>query len=96
MTDPLKQFENWQRQQWHEARFRRAADRHDWRIPFETRVAVLERANEHCEYCGQFFPSGFRRCLDLHHVNYERAYHAELPEDLLALCRDCHEQVHGR
>ena len=80
---------------WHALRFHRAAQRHDPRIPFETRLAVLERANEHCEHCGCFIASGFTRCLELHHLTYERAYCAELPEDLMALCRDCHEGKHG-
>jgi predicted HNH restriction endonuclease len=31
----------------------------------------------------------------LHHLTYERAYHAELPEDLMALCRECHAATHG-
>jgi 5-methylcytosine-specific restriction endonuclease McrA len=83
------------RARWHAARFHREADRHDRRIPHETRVAVLERANEHCEYCGRFIASGFGTCLELHHLTYECAYGSELPEDLTALCRDCHQQAHG-
>lgn len=90
-----KQWRAKERARYHAARFRRAADRHDRRIPFETRVAVLERANEHCEHCGCFIATGFTRCLELHHLTYERAYHAELPEDLMALCRDCHAATHG-
>jgi 5-methylcytosine-specific restriction endonuclease McrA len=84
-----------QRARYHAARFRRDADRHDRRIPFETRVAVLERANEHCEYCGCFIATGFTVCLELHHLTYDRAYGNELPEDLMALCRDCHAGKHG-
>lgn len=32
--------------------------------------------------------------LDVHHLTYERLG-AELPDDLLVLCRDCHELIHG-
>ena len=90
-----REYREAERKRWHAGRFRRDADRHDRRIPFETRVTVLERANEHCEYCGCFIATGFTRCLELHHLTYERAYHAELPEDLMALCRDCHAAEHG-
>jgi 5-methylcytosine-specific restriction endonuclease McrA len=91
----VENYRTWERKQWDAGRFHRAADRHDRRIPFETRVAVLQRANEHCERCGRFIPTGFTPCLELHHLTYERAYHAEVPEDLMALCRDCHQQAHG-
>ncbi len=90
-----REHEEIERGRWHATRFHRAAHRHDSRIPFETRLAVLERANEHCEHCGCFIATGFTRCLELHHLTYERAYHAELPEDLMALCRDCHAGKHG-
>ena len=79
----------------HNYRFHRDADRHDWRIPFQVRVAALTRANEHCEKCGKFIACGFTVCLELHHVTYVRAYGGELPEDLLALCRDCHRGCHA-
>lgn len=95
-AEQLRRFLNAQQTRFESGRFRRAAHRHDWRIPFETRVAVLARANEHCEYCGRFIATGFTACLELHHLTYERAYHAELPEDLMALCRDCHQQAHQR
>ena len=39
-----------------------------------------------CEGCGG-------RWVNLHHVNYERLG-AELDEDVVPLCRDCHEYVH--
>jgi 5-methylcytosine-specific restriction endonuclease McrA len=110
MTDIVDDYINWlfsaegqrehqrfaerERIRWHAGRFRRAADRHDRRIPFETRVAVLERANEHCEYCGRFIASVCAG-LELHHLTYENAYGDELPSDLMALCRECHQQTHG-
>ena len=88
-------YEEIERGRWHATRFHRAAHRHDSRIPFETRLAVLERANEHCEHCDRFIASDFAACLELHHLTYDRAYGNELPEDLMALCRDCHAAKHG-
>jgi hypothetical protein len=32
--------------------------------------------------------------LDVHHLTYERLGR-ESPDDLLVLCRDCHELIHG-
>jgi 5-methylcytosine-specific restriction endonuclease McrA len=85
------------RERRHATRFHRWADRHDRRIPHAVRVAVLTRANEHCERCSVFV-SGYSsaQCLEMHHLNYERAYGDELPEDLKMLCRGCHAQTHGR
>ena len=77
----------------HAARFYRAAHRHDNRIPLAVRIAVLERAAEHCECCGRFF-SSHAPGLELHHLTYDRAYGEELPDDLMALCRDCHQGQH--
>ena len=49
-------------------------------------VPIRARANGHCERCR-------RACatLEVHHLTYERFGGAELPEDLLALCRSCHD-----
>jgi hypothetical protein len=81
--------------EWHAHRFQRSADRHDTRIPWATRVTALERANDHCERCNRFISSySASRCLELHHLNYERVG-SELPEDLKALCRECHGKTHG-
>jgi hypothetical protein len=56
-------------------------------IPAETRVAVLGRAGNRCERCGR------RRRLELHHRHYN-SQGRERPEDLYALCRDCHHASH--
>ncbi len=67
-------------------------------IPRPVRLAVLRRAGGRCEGCGQ------RLALELHHLRYTvpaTAYDVgggpifgkEAPQDLEALCRDCH---HGR
>lgn len=91
----MQKIQDEQRKRWHAGRFHRWAENHDRRIPHGTRVAVLMRANEHCERCGKFVYAGTVPAqLELHHRTYERAYGRELPEDLLALCRNCHRIMH--
>jgi 5-methylcytosine-specific restriction endonuclease McrA len=66
-------------------------------IPQSVREAVLNRADGACEDCGDDRP------LELHHRTYyydarpdvERLiFGLEQPDDLLALCRDCHLARH--
>ena len=68
-------------------------------IPPAVRAAVKTRAKGHCEECGS------RQPLELHHRTYRRSIHDpadeddtifgyETPEDLDALCRDCHHRRH--
>jgi 5-methylcytosine-specific restriction endonuclease McrA len=69
-------------------------------IPRPVREAVLTRADGHCERCNE------KIRLELHHLTYyregegEEAYDRlpifgyETPDDLLALCRTCHEGQH--
>ena len=55
------------------------------------REPVLQRCNGICERCHS------ERARDVHHT--PKAYNDipnEKPADLLALCRECHEFVHGR
>jgi 5-methylcytosine-specific restriction endonuclease McrA len=40
-----------------------------------------------CQYCGQ------RQCVDVHHIN-GRGKEKDVIENLVGLCRDCHEKVH--
>lgn len=56
-------------------------------IPLATRKSVLARAWGKCEECAH------RAVLDLHHLHY-RTVGEESPEDLKALCRDCHHAAH--
>lgn len=56
-------------------------------IPVATRKSVLTRAWGRCESCGR------RAALDLHHLHY-RSVGEEKPEDLRALCRECHDAAH--
>lgn len=50
-----------------------------------TREAALQRADHRCQVCNSSWET-----LDVHHRTYERVGH-ELPEDLLVLCRTCHD-----
>jgi len=54
------------------------------------RLQVLNRDNFQCQDCHS------DKNIDVHHVNYERFGGNELLEDLITLCRDCHEKRHGK
>lgn len=53
------------------------------------RGAALKRANYQCEKCKS------AKNLEVHHITYKRLGY-ELPEDLIVLCKDCHENVHSK
>jgi hypothetical protein len=53
------------------------------------RTQMLSRAGYRCQTCGERDTR-----LDVHHNSYER-YGDELPQDLVVLCRRCHELFHG-
>lgn len=53
------------------------------------RRAAVVRAGCKCQLCGH------RGKLDVHHNDYRRLGQ-ELPEDLIALCRPCHDRFHGK
>jgi 5-methylcytosine-specific restriction endonuclease McrA len=58
----------------------------DWQV---RRIAVMKRAGGICECCGE------RPAEQCHHIRYEgRAFNAWLT-DLQAVCRRCHELIHG-
>jgi hypothetical protein len=57
-----------------------------WR---EKRRRILQYVGRQCEYCG------FKAASEVHHLSYERVRYEE-PNDLRALCRRCHERVHGK
>lgn len=54
------------------------------------RRIVLQEARGRCSACRRK-----RRRLDVHHKTYERIGN-ERVEDLVALCRPCHEKAHAR
>jgi 5-methylcytosine-specific restriction endonuclease McrA len=55
----------------------------------QRRVQALTRAEYKCQMC-----PARDTTLDVHHNNYER-YGNESPQDLVVLCRACHQKVHG-
>jgi hypothetical protein len=57
-----------------------------WR---ERREHILNRANYTCEKCGN------RPATEVHHLTYVRVFN-ELPSDLVALCKQCHAEIHWR
>jgi 5-methylcytosine-specific restriction endonuclease McrA len=57
-----------------------------WR---ERREHILQRANYTCEKCRK------RPATQVHHLTYIRVFQ-ELPSDLVALCRQCHSEIHWR
>jgi len=57
-----------------------------WR---ERREHILRRANHTCEKCSK------RPASEVHHLTYIRVFQ-ELPSDLLAVCRQCHAEIHWR
>ena len=55
-----------------------------WKI---VRKRALAAAEHRCFYCGATHP------LDVHHLTYKRLG-CELDEDLIVLCRECHDIEH--
>jgi hypothetical protein len=53
------------------------------------RKEALLRAGYRCQLCNAAKP------LDVHHRTYERLGE-ERPDDVIAICRDCHERHHGK
>jgi 5-methylcytosine-specific restriction endonuclease McrA len=58
----------------------------EWQV---RRVQALARAGYKCQAC-----SVRNTTLDVHHNSYEN-YGDERPQDLVVLCRSCHEKFHG-
>jgi hypothetical protein len=56
----------------------------EWR---QRRHEAIQRARGKCELCSQ-------RATEVHHRSYQRIG-AELPQDLLAVCRACHDLIHA-
>ena len=52
-----------------------------------TRISYLQRVGWWCEECY------YRPARVVHHLSYDRLYH-EQPEDLMALCVECHDLIH--
>ena len=58
----------------------------EWQV---RRVQALTRAQYRCQMC-----SSHDATLDVHHRSYDN-YGDERPEDLVVLCRACHQKFHG-
>lgn len=58
------------------------------------RHQVKERDHYRCQNCGIGFDSFLMPILDMHHSHYNNLY-CERLEDLITLCRDCHNTEHA-
>lgn len=54
------------------------------------RMSIYAKRGRKCEKCGQD-----KGEIHAHHLTYER-FTKELEEDIMLLCRPCHEKEHGR
>ena len=52
------------------------------------RQPIMDRAGGACEGCGK------RDRLEVHHLHYQTMW-AETPDDLVAVCKTCHDRAHG-
>ena len=64
--------------------YRRYLMSEDWR---ERRKELLEEANYECEECGE-------KATVIHHLKYDNLGEEELGEDVMVLCKECHEDKH--
>src|SRR6266851_864525 len=71
----------------HSAQYTAYIESEHWRV---LRAEVLRRAGHQCLACGRRGP------LDVHHAYGYRNLGRERPEELQAVCRSCHDAVHGR
>ena len=82
-----------------QAQQQREADRQRWWAEYdeylhspewwELRERVITRAGGRCEGCGKW------QAQHVHHLTYAHRG-CEFLFELVALCRDCHDRVHGR
>jgi hypothetical protein len=61
----------------------------------ETRRAAITRANFRCQMCCWQPRTRTYQGFHVHHNTYENLGH-EKPEDLIALCKDCHRRFHRK
>lgn len=76
----------------------RQAPEHDRRIPDPVRTKILQRDHFACRMCrwshDQKNPSDPRAFLELHHIKHHADRGENTPENLIALCNVCHDEVH--
>lgn len=61
-------------------------------VPHETWVAVMERAEWRCEWCGV---PAYTKQLEADHIRQRVLGGGHSLENLRALCVDCHAERHG-
>ncbi len=54
----------------------------------DVKAPIIARSKGKCENCGSYSIS-----VDIHHKNYDRIGGKEKPEDLIALCFECHKKA---
>lgn len=59
-------------------------------LPPALKKAVYERDQYRCRWCG----STNRAAYDVHHIQYRRGYTYDVLDNLVSLCRGCHDFVH--
>lgn len=60
-------------------------------LPPDLKQAVFERDKWRCRFCGQTNAWQY----DAHHITYRRSSKDDTMENLITLCRDHHDYVHG-
>ena len=58
----------------------------DWK---ERRKQLMEEVDWVCYKCGE-------KATQLHHLNYNNLGEEVLDEDVIAVCKDCHDEIHGK
>lgn len=64
---------------------RRVSDRR-WQL---VRAVVLARDHFRCRHCQSPF------MVDAHHIKFRSAGGKDIPSNLAALCRPCHDEIHA-
>jgi hypothetical protein len=59
-------------------------------LPPALKQAVFSRDNWRCRWCGATNAWAY----DVHHIQYRRGYSYDVIENLITLCRKCHDFVH--
>jgi len=55
------------------------------------RLDAIKHHGQDCQQCGHFLPISM---IQVHHITYKRLG-KELMEDLMIVCKPCHEKIHG-
>ena len=59
-------------------------------VPYaKLRKEILARDNWRCQVCGRL------NNLDVHHMRRRSAFGEDLETNLITLCRECHQMLHG-